>query len=151
MINKVILVGRLTKDIELRKTAQGLSTTAFSLAVNRPFKKEGELQADFINCVAWRQQADFLSNYAHKGDLVGVEGRMQMRTYEGQNGKVYITEVVCDSVQILSKKEVKEDPKDYGKTVASTKYYQPSLTDGDHDIMGYTKEVEIDSDALPFY
>lgn len=146
MINKVILVGRLTEDIELRKTAQGLSTIAFSLAVNRPFKKEGEQQADFINCVAWRQQADFLSNYAHKGDLVGVEGRMQMRTYEGQNGKVYITEVVCDSVQILSKKETKEEPKEEPK-----QQHQTNLG-GEYDLMGYkVKEVDIDSDALPFY
>lgn len=103
MINRVILVGRLTKDPILRKTANGTSVATFTVACDRRYSSQGqEKQADFISCVAWRQSADFLSQYASKGRLVGVEGRIQTRSYDDQTGKrVYVTEVVCDSVQLL--------------------------------------------------
>jgi len=103
MINRVILVGRLTKDPALRKTANGTSVATFTVACDRRFQGQNqENQADFINCVAWRQSADFLSQYASKGRLVGVEGRIQTRSYDDQTGKrVYVTEVVCDSVRLL--------------------------------------------------
>lgn len=105
MINHVILVGRITKDPELRKTQSGLSTVSFTVACNRRFTSQGqELQADFINCVAWRQTADYMANYVKKGALLGVEGRMQTRNYADKSGhKVYVTEVVCDSVQTLAR------------------------------------------------
>lgn len=104
MINNVVLVGRLTKEIELKKTQSGISTVQFTVACDRRFKNEqGEKQADFINCVAWRQSAEYLSNYAKKGDRVGVTGRIQTRSYnDNQGNKRYVTEVVAKNVEIYS-------------------------------------------------
>ena len=103
MINRVVLVGRLTKDPELRYTPSGIATVRFTIAVNRTFTgQSGEKEADFINCVAWRKQAENLANYQRKGNLIGVEGRIQTGSYEGQDGKrVYTTDVVADAVQFL--------------------------------------------------
>ena len=95
MINRVVLTGRLTRDLELRRTQSGTSVVSFTLAVDRNFRREGQPEADFINCVAWRQSADFLGQYARKGALVGVEGRIQTRSYDRQDGtKQYVTEVL---------------------------------------------------------
>lgn len=103
MINRVVLVGRLTKDPELRYTPSGAAVARFTLAVNRTFaNQQGEKQADFINCIVWRKQAENTANFLKKGSLAGVEGRIQTGSYEGQDGKrVYTTEVVADSVQFL--------------------------------------------------
>lgn len=103
MINSVVLVGRLTKDPELRYTPSGIATVRFTVAVNRTFTSQtGEKEADFINCVAWRKQAENLANYQRKGNLIGIEGRIQTGSYEGQDGKrVYTTDVVADSIQFL--------------------------------------------------
>ena len=102
MINKVILVGRLGQDIELKKTVNNTSTCNFSLACNRNYRNaSGNQETDWIRCVAWRQSAEFLANYAKKGSIIAVEGRIQVRSFEGQNGKVNLTEVVCESVQII--------------------------------------------------
>ena len=105
-MNKVILIGRLTKDPELKKTNSGLSYVQFNLAVNRNYtNKSGEKQADFINCVAWRVQADNLVKYIKKGGLIGIEGEIQTRTYDDKNGtKKYITEVLCNSIEFLESK-----------------------------------------------
>ena len=101
MINRVVLVGRLTKDPVLRKTANGASVVSFTVACTRRFKQEGQPDADFINTVAWNKTADIVSQYTHKGSLVGVEGRIQTRSYDDQSGKrVYVTEVVADSVPV---------------------------------------------------
>lgn len=101
MINHVVLVGRLTKDPELRYTPSGVPMTRFTVAVNRAFSNQsGEREADFIGCIAWRKQAENLANFMRKGSLIGVEGRIQTGSYEGQDGKrVYTTDVVADSVQ----------------------------------------------------
>ncbi len=106
MLNRVVLVGRLTKDPDLRYTANGVAVANFTLAVNRPFSnQQGEREADFINCVIWRRPAENLANYMSKGSLVGVDGRIQTRNFEGQDGKrVFMTEVVADSVQFLETK-----------------------------------------------
>lgn len=106
MINRVVLVGRLTKDPELRYTPNGIAVATFTLAVNRTFASQsGEREADFINCVVWRKQAENMANYLRKGSLTGVEGRIQTRSYDNQEGKrVYVTEVVADSVQFLEPK-----------------------------------------------
>ena len=106
MINNVVLAGRITKDPELRKTPQGVSVVSFTVACNRRFSnQEGGQQADFINCVAWSQTADFIANYVKQGALLGVEGRIQTRNYKDQNDKtVYITEVIAEKVQILAQK-----------------------------------------------
>lgn len=107
MINRVVLVGRLTKDVEVRKTTTGLSVASFTVACDRRGQKnpDGSSQADFINCTAWRQSADFLGQYARKGAMVGVEGRIQTRSYDDQQGqRRYVTEVVCDNVSLLESK-----------------------------------------------
>lgn len=106
MINRVVLVGRLTKDPELKYTQSGVAVCRFTLACNRPFKSEGgEQQADFIQCVAWRKQAENISNYLRKGSLTGVDGRITTGSFEGQDGKrVYTVEVVADSTQFLEPK-----------------------------------------------
>jgi single-strand DNA-binding protein len=107
MINNVVLVGRLTRDAELRYTPQNQAVATFNLAVNRNFKNQsGEREADFINVVIWRQQAENLVNWTKKGSLIGITGRIQTRSYENQQGqRVYVTEVVADSFQILEKRD----------------------------------------------
>ena len=98
-MNKVILMGRLTRDPEMRQTPQGVSVASFSIAVNRRFAKEGQQQADFINCVAWRQQAEFICKYFQKGSMIAVTGSIQTRSWDGQDGKKqYATDVVVDEV-----------------------------------------------------
>lgn len=106
MINRTILVGRLTKDPEFRTSASGVSTATFTLACNRSFKnKNGEQEADFINIVTFRKQAENVNNYLNKGNLAGVDGRIQSRSYDNKEGKrVFVTEVVADSVQFLEPK-----------------------------------------------
>ena len=131
-MNRVCLIGRLTKDTELRATPNGTYTTSNTIAVNRNFKNaNGEYDADFINIVAWRNTAEFLCKYAKKGSLVGCEGRIQTRTYEDTDGKkVYVTEVLVEQVDLLEKKqenretnvETKQEPvndpfADFGETV----------------------------------
>lgn len=105
MINNVVLVGRLTKDPELKYTQGGVAVTRFTLATNRPFKTNGEQEADFINCVAWRKTAENMANFLKKGSLTGIEGRIQTSNFEGKDGnRVFMTEVVADSVQFLEPK-----------------------------------------------
>ncbi|EHT3663725.1 single-stranded DNA-binding protein [Staphylococcus pseudintermedius] len=106
MLNRVVLVGRLTKDPEFRTTPSGVSVATFTLAVNRNYKnKNGEQQADFINCIVFRKQAENVNNYLSKGNLAGVDGRLQSRSYENQEGRrIFVTEVICDSVQFLESK-----------------------------------------------
>lgn len=103
MINRVVLVGRLTKDPELRYTPSGVAMARFTIAVNRTFSNQkGEKEADFISCVVWRKQAENTANFLKKGSLAGIEGRIQTGSYEGQDGKrIYTTDVVADSVQFL--------------------------------------------------
>ncbi|HEP3892176.1 single-stranded DNA-binding protein ssb [Streptococcus dysgalactiae subsp. equisimilis] len=103
MINNVVLVGRMTKDAELRYTPSQVAVATFTLAVNRRFKEQnGERETDFINCVIWRQSAENLANWAKKGTLIGITGRIQTRNYENQQGqRVYVTEVVAESFQVL--------------------------------------------------
>lgn len=155
MINRVVLVGRITKDPELRKTQSGLSTVSFTVACNRRFSSQGqEQQADFINCVAWRQTADYMANYVKKGALLGVEGRIQTRNYEDQTGKrVYVTEVVCDNVQTLVRSN-SEGQSNYQPSyqasapVDNSGYTQDSQPSYDNDFS--TDTLDIASDDLPF-
>lgn len=103
MINRVVLVGRLTRDPQLKRTAQGDAVASFTLAVNRNYtSNDGQQQADFINCVVWRKSAENVERYCSKGSLVGIEGRIQSRSYDNNQGqKVFVVEVLCDSVQFL--------------------------------------------------
>ncbi|MFS0934611.1 single-stranded DNA-binding protein, partial [Enterococcus casseliflavus] len=110
MINNVTLVGRLTKDPDLRYTANGTGVATFTLAINRNFTNQaGEREADFVQCVIWRKPAETLANYARKGTLLGVTGRIQTRSYDNQQGqRVYVTEVVAESFQLLESKATSE-------------------------------------------
>lgn len=103
MLNRVVLVGRMVRDPELRRTANGAAVTSFTIAMNRNFSnQQGEKQADFIPCVVWNKVAENTARYCRKGSLVGVEGRLQSRSYENQEGrKVNVIEVICDSVQFI--------------------------------------------------
>ena len=102
-MNKIMLVGRLTKDPELRYTQSGTAVTSFTLAVNRRFSKEKE--ADFINCVAWQKTGEFVAEYFKKGSALGLEGRLQVRTYDSENGqKHWVTEVVAEQVEFVERK-----------------------------------------------
>ena len=105
-MNKVILIGRLARDPELRTTSSGIASLNFSLAVTRNFTNQnGEREADFINCVAWRKQAENMAKYCQKGSQIAVEGRITTRSYDAQDGtKRYVTEVVCDNVTFLGSK-----------------------------------------------
>ncbi|MFE8113089.1 single-stranded DNA-binding protein [Mammaliicoccus sciuri] len=115
MINKAVLVGRLVRDPEYRTTPSGVQVATFTLAVNRTFtNQQGEREADFINCVVFRKQAENVNQYLSKGKLAGVDGRLQSRSYENNEGKrVYVTEVVCDSVQFLEPKDSQNGSNSY--------------------------------------
>src|SRR5690625_1890842 len=107
-MNVTVLVGRLTRDPDLRYTQNGTAVANFNIAVDRPFSKDDE--TDFINCVAWRKQAENLANYMKKGSRIGVDGRIQTRNYEDKDGKrIYVTEVVADNIQFLDSRNRSEE------------------------------------------
>ena len=109
MINRVVMVGRLTRDPELRRTGSGAAVTSFTLALNRNYNSADGQQADYISCVVWNKVAENVAQYCSKGSLVGVEGRLRSRTYDNAQGqRVYVTEVVCDSVQFLETRAQRE-------------------------------------------
>ncbi len=114
MINNVVLVGRMTRDAELRYTPSNQAVATFTLAVNRNFKnQDGEREADFIDVVIWRQQAENLANWVKKGALIGVTGRIQTRSYDNQQGqRVYVTEVVAESFQLLESRGQQSNSQD---------------------------------------
>jgi single-strand DNA-binding protein len=149
LLNRTVLVGRLTKDPDLRYTPNGVPVATFTLAVNRAFQKDnGEKEADFINIVVWRKPAENVANFLKKGSLAGVDGRIQTRNYEGQDGKrVYITEVVAESVQFLDTRK--------------TTNYQPPMEpppERGNNSVGYSntngplngESIDIHDDDLPF-
>lgn len=111
MINNVVLVGRLVRNADLKHTSSNQAVASFTLAVNRNFKNQsGEREADFINCIMWRKQAENFVEWTQKGMLVGITGRIQTRNYENQQGqRVYVTEVVADSFQVLESRQSKDD------------------------------------------
>src|SRR5699024_10491529 len=114
MLNRVVMVGRLTRDPDLRYTPNGIAVANFNVAANRPYKnQQGEQEADFINCVIWRKPAENLATYMKKGSLIGVDGRIQTRSYENQEGKmVFVTEVLAESVQFLEPRNASQQ-RDY--------------------------------------
>ena len=117
MINNVVVTGRLTRAVDLRYTSNGTAFASFTLAVDRPFRNQNnEKETDFINCVMWRKSAENLANYTNKGSLIGVEGRIQTRNYENQQGqKVYVTEVLAERFTFLeSAKTANNDVYDNG-------------------------------------
>jgi len=157
MLNRVVLVGRLTKDPDLRYTPNGVAVANFTLAVNRPFtNQQGNRDADFINCVVWRRPAENLANYMSKGSQVGVDGRVQTRTFEGQDGKtVFVTEVVADSVQFLESKGASQGarPNNPGSQSQSQNqgFNQNQSNQNDNDPFKNDGEpIDISDDDLPF-
>ena len=109
MINRVVMVGRMTRDPKLRRTGSGAAVTSFTLALNRNYNSADGQQADYISCVVWNKVAENVAQYCSKGSLVGVEGRLRSRTYDNAQGqRVYVTEVVCDSVQFLETRAQRE-------------------------------------------
>ncbi|GKV57703.1 single-stranded DNA-binding protein [Sporosarcina sp. NCCP-2222] len=168
MINRVVLVGRLTKDPELKYTQSGIAVTRFTLAVNRAFSNQsGEREADFINCVTWRKQAENTANFLRKGSLAGVEGRIQTSSFDGQDGKrVFMTEVVADSVQFLEPRSASADRSGaaYGAPQNDQPYYQnqqPNQQYQQSNQQNYTRTnddpfstgggpIEVSDDDLPF-
>ena len=170
MINNVVLVGRLTKDPDLRYTSSGTAVATFTLAVNRNFTSQsGEREADFINCVIWRKSAETLANYAKKGSLIGVTGRIQTRNYDNQQGqRVYVTEVVAENFQLLESRTVNEQrrsaPSDdfnsnqpsFGNNSYNQNQNQTSPTTGMPNFDRDTSDpfggssIDISDDDLPF-
>lgn len=178
MINRVVLVGRLTKDVEVRKTTSNLSVAQFTVAcdkrTSRNQENNGQPTADFINCVAWRQTADFLGQYARKGAMVGVDGRIQTRSYDNAQGqRVYVTEVVADDVRLLESRSQSEaraqnsggfqqpysQSGSYGNSYGQPQqsYSQPQQSYGNmnsgfdtNDDFGSDSSLDISSDDLPF-
>ncbi|CAC5558020.1 TPA: single-stranded DNA-binding protein [Staphylococcus aureus] len=156
MLNRVVLVGRLTKNPEYRTTPSGVSVATFTLAVNRTFTNaQGEREADFVNCVVFRRQADNVNNYLSKGSLAGVDGRLQSRNYENQEGRrVFVTEVVCDSVQFLEPKNTNDSQQDlYQQQVQQTRgqsQYSNNKPVKDNPFANANDPIEIDDDDLPF-
>lgn len=157
MMNRVVLVGRLTKDVDLRYTPNGVPVANFTLAVNRPFKsQDGEQQADFIQVQVWRKPAENAANYLKKGSLAGVDGRIQTRNFEGQDGKrVYITEVVADSVQFLDSRQNSENRQNSSENYQPSTNYQPNArtqntSNYDDTFANEGKSIDISDDDLPF-
>lgn len=143
MINRAVLTGRLTKNIELRRTQSGTSVVSFTLAVDRNFKKEGQPEADFINCVAWNRQADTMAQYLHRGSLIGVDGRLQTRNYENQQGqRVYITEVLVESFTFLESRNQSQPTSPEASQESSNGYYRTDTSD--------VETIGIAGDDLPF-
>lgn len=137
MLNKVILIGRLTKDPELRYTPSGTAVTKFTLAVNRFRNKQGERDADFIDIVVWQRQAEVVANYLGKGRLVAVEGRLQIRSYDDSQGiRRKAAEVVANSVRFLDR------ARDGGTASGGT-----GLSE---DASGYGSEIAFNEEDIPF-
>lgn len=136
MLNRVVLIGRLTKDPELSYTPSGVAVTRFTLAVDRNFtNSQGEREADFIQVLTWRQLAEVCANYLKKGHLTAVEGRIQTRHYDNQEGRrVYVTEVVADNVRFLQPKQNNGNTASGQKNASSDSFAGESLTISDDDL-----------------
>lgn len=138
MINNVTLVGRLTRDPELRYTTSNVAVATFNLAVNRNFKgANGEREADFINCMIWRKQAELFAEWCKKGNLVGITGRIQTRSYDNQQGqRVYVTEVVAETFQLLEKRDNSANQSNIEEQMPAS--------------FGATNPLDISDDDMPF-
>ncbi|HCT3335133.1 single-stranded DNA-binding protein [Enterococcus faecalis] len=157
MINNVTLVGRLANDVDLRYTSSGLAVGQFRLAVNRNFTNQsGEREADFISCAIWRKAAESLANYARKGSLLGITGRIQTRNYDNQQGqRVYVTEVIVENFQLLESKEISEQRRANASTPVTNRQQtnnqqQTPLPDPLDPFSKESSPVNISDDDLPF-
>lgn len=156
MINRVVLVGRLTKEPELRTTQSGAKVCQYTLAVNRTRKTEGQPEADFISCVSWNKTAELMNQYLSKGALIGIEGRIQTRSYDDNTGrKVYVTEVITDSVQFLESKQNNDQNQNKQPNQAYTTPKTQSQEQPVQYAVNLTAQAEMDTldispDDLPF-
>lgn len=159
MINRVVLVGRLTRDSELKYTQNGAAVATFNLAVNRMFKNaNGDREADFINCVIWRKAAENFANFTNKGSLVGIEGRIQTRSYEKDGQRVYVTEVIVDNFSLLDSKNDNRSNNEQKETNNTNGYsdkhadnmQKPSNNQTTGDPFADGKQVDISDDDLSF-
>lgn len=163
MINNVVLTGRLTKEIDLRYTSTGTAVGTFNLAVERQFKTQnGERETDFVNCVIWRKAAENLANFTRKGSLVGIQGRIQTRNYENQNGqRVYVTEVVVENFTLLESRSVteqrdnnasrNEQKNNYKQNDFNQKREQePPYNTSEDPFVSSGQSIDISDDDLPF-
>ncbi|HAC1524892.1 TPA_asm: single-stranded DNA-binding protein [Listeria monocytogenes] len=160
MMNRVVLVGRLTKDPDLRYTPAGAAVATFTLAVNRPFKNtQGEQEADFINCVVWRKPAENVANFLKKGSMAGVDGRVQTRNYEDKDGKrVFVTEVVAETVQFLEPKNNNTGGSTSNNYQGEVNYsnnnqtssYRADTSQKSDSFADEGKAIDINPDDLPF-
>ena len=151
MLNKVILIGRTTRDVDFRRTTTGTPVATFTLALdNRYVLKDGKPTTDFINCVAWNKTAETMDKYVKKGMLIAVEGRLQTRNYENKDGnKVYITEVVCDNMRMLESKNSSSSTSTYLEDYEpSNNGYQSDDVSTSHNTSDV--ELNISEDDLPF-
>lgn len=170
-MNKVMLTGRITRDPESRFLPNGTQTVSFSIAVDRGIRDQnGQRQADFINCVAWNQQADFISRYMKKGNMLGIVGRISTRNYQGQDGQThYVTEVVVEQVEGLSSRsdaqgqgqayQPNQQESSYNQGMQNQRannqyngYQNPSYGAPQQDVQEAPKQfdVKVDDDDLPF-
>ncbi|WP_307894044.1 single-stranded DNA-binding protein [Bacillus swezeyi] len=155
MMNRTVLVGRLTRDPELRYTQSGQAVASFTLAVNRTFtNQQGEREADFINCVAWRKTAENIANHLKKGSMAGVDGRLQTRNYEDQSGRrVFVTEIVAESVQFLDPKggsQADNRQQGSGNAGRSQSSGQQGNSFPDDPFANDGKPIDIQDSDLPF-
>lgn len=167
MINRVVLVGRLTRNPELKYTTNGIANLKFSLAVNRTYTgPNGERQADFINCTAWRGIAENMAKFLKKGALIGIEGRIETSSYQANDGSTrYNTYVVCDHVQFLESKKTQgqsQSPQqeagfqtqpttfDSPFSQPGTNPFDPNFSIAPDYVPGQSSAIEIDDDELPF-
>ncbi|HHM2455967.1 TPA: single-stranded DNA-binding protein [Staphylococcus aureus] len=151
MLNRIVLVGRLTKDPELRSTPNGVNVGTFTLAVNRTFTNaQGEREADFINVVVFKKQAENIKNYLSKGSLAGVDGRLQTRSYDNKDGqRVFVTEVVADSVQFLEPKNNNQQQNNNYQQ-QNNAYNAPQNRQQNNPFANANSPIEIDDNSLPF-
>ena len=148
-MNKVILMGRMTKDAELSQSPSGVFLTRFSIAVNRRFAKDGQQQADFLNCIAWRQAAENICKFFKKGSMIAITGSIQTRSWDGQDGKKqYATDIVVDEFYFTgSKAESGTNGGDYSFTAPQAPA-TPAASAGGFDEMGFS--MDDSEDDLPF-
>lgn len=135
MINRVVMIGRLTRDVELKMTTSGIPVCSFTVAIDNPVGKNAqEKTTSFINCVAWQVTAKLMATYLRKGSLVGVEGRLQSRSYETKDGrKATVTEVVCENIQFL-------DPKDSNPGSRNSGFSMEEDTSPSEDSLSFSEE-----------
>lgn len=152
MLNSVSLTGRLIKDVDLRYTKSGTAVGSFTLAVDRQFKsKSGERETDFVNCQIWRKSAENFANFTHKGALVGIQGRVQTRTYDDKDGKkVFVTEVIIDNFALLEPKQTSQSNGSPQRNQSAPANTNPPRTNTNNQFANNGQPLSVSDSDLPF-